>query len=182
MSAYILFLIILLFFVYAFYDQFLMEKLKGKTYLKVRLYRRNKLEGTVLIGLLGIALYQSYPDGLTSFYLFLLATFGILVIYQFFIRYPVLILKPKGFFFANLYVAYDRINAINISENGFLQFVLKNGRTLPIYIQEVDDVAKVLQFFVEIGRINPNQMEKTAEEIIKESELRKKQQNSAENK
>ncbi|AWX14335.1 hypothetical protein CEP49_07170 [Mergibacter septicus] len=174
MNVYILFLIILFFFGYAFYDQFLMEKLKGKTCLKVRLYQRNKLEGTVLIALLGVAVYQSYPDELMPFYLFLLASFGVLVIYQFFIRCPVLILKPKGFFFANLYVSYDRINAINISENGFLQFVLKNGRALPIYIQAVDDIVKVLNFFVEIGRINPNQMEKIAEKIIKENKLRQK--------
>lgn len=181
MNQHILLIITLLFFLYAFYDQFIMERLKGQTYLKVRLFRRNKIEGIVIIGLIFIGLYQSSPDEFNKFTIFLLATFIILVIYQFFIRCPVLLLKPKGFFFANLYASYDKINTINISENGFLQFVLNNGRTLPIYIQDIDDVEKVLQFFVEIGRIPLDQMEKTAEEIIKENDVRKEQQKSQAN-
>lgn len=159
LNTFVLLAVIILFFAIAFYDQFLIDKLKGKTRLKVRLLRRNKIEGAIFIVLLIIAVAQANWHTIEPFTLFLLSTFAILIIYHFFIRYPTLSLKDKGFFFANMFITYDKINTINVTEDGFLQFVLKNGKALPIYIENVDDVAKVLQSLVELGLIDGGKKE-----------------------
>ncbi|MFC0323505.1 YobD family protein [Gallibacterium melopsittaci] len=145
--------LIVLYFLYAIYDQFLMDKRYGKTELKIRLLRKLRIESVVMLVLIWIAVYQALPQGLESGTLYLLVMLSILLVYHAFIRYPVFLLKKEGCFLNNLYIPYQHINTINISENGFLQLVLKNGKALPVYICDVDDVPKVLQFFVSIGRI-----------------------------
>ncbi|MFC0309081.1 YobD family protein [Gallibacterium trehalosifermentans] len=148
-----LLVLIVLYFLYAIYDQFLMDKRYGKTELKIRLLHKHKIDSLVMLFLIWIAVYQALPQGVESGTLYLLVMLSILLIYHAFIRYPIFLLKKDGFFLNNLYIPYQYINTINISENGFLQLVLKNGKTLPVYIRDVDDVAKVLQFFAVTGRI-----------------------------
>lgn len=145
--------LILLYLLFAIYDQFIMDKRYGKTELKVRLLRKLKIESIVMLFLIWIAVYQALPQGLETVTIYLLVMLSILLIYHAFIRYPVFLLKQEGFFLNNLYIPYQHIQTINISENGFLQIVLKNNKQLPVYIDDVDDVAKVLQFLVKIGRI-----------------------------
>ncbi|MDA3979354.1 MULTISPECIES: YobD family protein [Gallibacterium] len=145
--------LILLYLLFAIYDQFIMDKRYGKTELKVRLLRKLKIESIVMLLLIWIAVYQALPQGLETVTIYLLVMLSILLIYHAFIRYPVFLLKQEGFFLNNLYIPYQHIQTINISENGFLQIVLKNNKQLPVYIDDVDDVAKVLQFLVKIGRI-----------------------------
>lgn len=149
----ILFTLIILYFLFAIYDQFLMEKRYGKTALKIRLLRKQKIEGVVMLGLIWLAVYQAVPQGLEQMTIYLLVMVSILLIYHFFVRYPVFLLKQDGFFLNNIYIPYQHINAINISENGFLQIVLKNDKALPVYIENVDDIAAVLQFLAQSGRI-----------------------------
>ena len=149
----ILFTLIILYFLFAIYDQFLMAKCYGKTALKIRLLRRQKIEGLVMLGLIWLAVYQAVPRGLEQMTIYLLVMVSILLIYHFFVRYPLFLLKQDGFFLNNIYIPYQHINAINISENGFLQIVLKNHKALPVYIEDVDDIATVLQFLVQSGRI-----------------------------
>lgn len=145
--------LILLYLLFAIYDQFIMDKRYGKTELKVRLLRKLKIESIVMLLLIWIAVYQALPQGLETVTIYLLVMLSILLIYHAFIRYPVFLLKQEGFFLNNLYIPYQHIQTINISENGFLQIVLKNNKQLPVYIDDVDDVAKVLHFLVKIGRI-----------------------------
>lgn len=153
MINFILLILILLYLLYAIYDQFFMYRLHGKTLLRVPLFRKLKIEGIVMLVLIGIAIYQALPQGIGTYTIYLLVMFAILLIYHFFIRYPVFLLKQDGFYLNNFYIPYQHLDTINISENGFLQLVLKNGKALPVYIRDVDDVPKVLAFFVETGRI-----------------------------
>ncbi|MCW9717768.1 MULTISPECIES: YobD family protein [unclassified Avibacterium] len=148
---------IILYFLYAFYDQFLMEKRFGETVLNVRLRRKSKIEGIIMLALVGIAIYQALPQGIEPYTMFLLVMFGILMIYHFFIRYPVFILKKEGFFLNNLYLQYAYINTINIGENGFLQLVLKNGKAVSLAAQNPKDVEKILQYLTDSGRISQAQ-------------------------
>lgn len=151
---------IILYFIYAFYDQFLMEKRFGETLLKVRLRRKSKIEGIIMIALVGVTIYQALPQGIEPYTLSLLAIFGLLMLYHFFIRYPVFILKKEGFFLNNFYLQYIYINTINIGENGFLQLVLKNGKAIPAIAQNPDDVEKILKYLTDAGRINQEQDKK----------------------
>lgn len=70
-----------------------------------------------------------------------------------FLRTPVLLLKDNGLFFANLYIPYTRISAINLSEDGVLVIDLNNGKRLLVYVIDLDDLPKILQFFIDSGRI-----------------------------
>ncbi|WP_267963783.1 DUF986 family protein [Testudinibacter sp. TR-2022] len=141
---------VILFFVYGFYDQFVMNRWKGKTQLKVRLQNRGRLDAVIFIALIGLLVYQS---GITPITLYLLIILAILCGYTAFLRNPVLLLKENGFFYANFYLPYERIAAINLSEDGVLVIDLHNRKRLLIYVVDVDDLPKILQFFIDSGRV-----------------------------
>jgi uncharacterized membrane protein YobD (UPF0266 family) len=54
---------------------------------------------------------------------------GINGIYLFWIRTPKIILKPR-FFFANVWIEYNRIKEMNLSEDGVLVMQLEQRRLL----------------------------------------------------
>lgn len=94
----ILFTLIILYFLFAIYDQFLMEKRYGKTALKIRLLRKQKIEGVVMLGLIWLAVYQAVPQGLEQMTIYLLVMVSILLIYHFFVRYPLFYSNKTAFF------------------------------------------------------------------------------------
>lgn len=145
----ILFLGILCFFIYAFYDQFLMDKLKGKSHLKVRLKKQAKLDSLIFIVLIILPIQQAYSqkDPIAPMTLFLIATAIILSVYGAFIRSPVLLLKEKGFFFGNIYIDYDNIQQINLADKQILVIDLKNGKRLLVHLINAEDIEKVVTFF-----------------------------------
>ena len=145
----ILLIAVALLFLYGFYDQFIMDCWKGKTHLKVRLKNRGRLDTVIFIVLIGVLVYQS---GINPITLYLLIMLGILCGYMAFLRTPVLLLKDNGLFFANLYIPYTRISAINLSEDGVLVIDLNNGKRLLVYVIDLDDLPKILQFFIDSGR------------------------------
>lgn len=134
------------FFVYAFYDQFLMEHLKGATKLKVRLKKQAKIDALIFIALIAIILYQS-AEQINTTTLYLLAIAILLSLYIAFIRFPVLLLKEQGFFFENIYIAYAKIQQINLTENKILVIDLKNKKRLMISVDNPQDIEKIVQFF-----------------------------------
>lgn len=150
----LLILAISLYFLYLFYDQFGMERLKGETKLKVRLKKRAKLDGLIFIGLIAIILYQTQAriDSLT---LYLLTTAIILSLYTAFIRAPQLMLKSHGFFFENLYIGYDKIQhidradnrAANRADNAILVITLKNEKQLVLRFDSLEPLEQVVAFF-----------------------------------
>lgn len=149
---------ILLFFVYALYDQFGMDILKGKTKLKVRLKKQAKSDALIFIGLLLLIIYQakSQIHTLSGFTLFLIATAIILTVYGAFIRSPVLVLKENGFFYGNIYFSYDRIRQINLADNNILVIDLHSGRRLLVLLTNPQDTDKVVIFFGGYKQDNQN--------------------------
>ncbi|WP_304168157.1 DUF986 family protein, partial [Lonsdalea britannica] len=82
----IIILCIALTLIYAVYDEFIMDRLKGPTRLRILLRRRNHLDALIYIGLIGILIYKnitSYGTTLTTVLLFSLI---LMVIYLSFIR------------------------------------------------------------------------------------------------
>lgn len=134
------------FFLYAFYDQFIMERLKGTTKLKVRLKKRAKIDAFIFIILVTIILYQSSGQ-INTTTLYLLAMTILLSLYIAFIRFPVLLLKEQGFFFENIYIDYAKIQQINLLENKILMIDLKNKKRLMISPENTQDIEKIVQFF-----------------------------------
>lgn len=142
----ILFLSILLFLAYSFYDQFGMDYLKGKTVLKVRLEKQNKIDMAIFIVLIFVTLYQNL-ENISSLTLYLFATIILLAFYGTFIRFPTFILKENGFFFGNIYVDYHKIYQVNVAQPTVLVIDLRNGKRLIVRLLNEQDRIQIVHFF-----------------------------------
>ncbi|VTN04502.1 Predicted membrane protein [Raoultella ornithinolytica] len=68
-------------------------------------------------------------------------------LFLFWIRTPKIIFKPTGFFFANIWIEYKRIKAMNLSEDGVLVMQLEQRRLL-IRVRNIDDLEKIYKLLV----------------------------------
>ncbi|MGC6386610.1 DUF986 family protein [Ewingella sp. S1.OA.A_B6] len=138
----------LLLLAYAIYDEFLMGMNKGTTLLKVNLRRRNKLDCIIFIGLLVILLYNNINAHGTAITNYLLIALALIAFYISFIRWPKMLFKATGFFYANVFITYDRIKAMNLSEDGILVFDLEQ-RKLLIRVNNLDDLQNIYDFIIQ---------------------------------
>ncbi|MFK8257048.1 DUF986 family protein [Erwinia sp. AnSW2-5] len=148
LTDYLIVLSIVLIFLYAIYDELIMDHLHGPTRLKVLLQRRNKLDSMIFVGLLAILLYKNVSDQGPQITTLLLMALGALTAWLFWIRAPKLLLKQHGFFYANLFIPWERISAINLSEDGVLVIALEKRRLL-IHVRQLDDLEKIYQVMLE---------------------------------
>ncbi|TCP96809.1 uncharacterized membrane protein YobD (UPF0266 family) [Cricetibacter osteomyelitidis] len=144
---------IIFFFIFAFYDQFGMDHLYGKTLLKVRLKKRAKIDAVIFIGLIGIIIYQSAVS-IEKVSLYLLVAIIILAVYAAFIRFPALLLKNNGFFYGNLFVHYNKIHAINLTEDKILVIDLNTGKRLLIQPESAGDLIQIFDILTQLGVIS----------------------------
>ena len=70
-------------------------------------------------------------------------------LYLFWIRTPRILFKKSGFFFANVWIEYPRIKAMNLSEDGVLVMQLEQRRLL-IRVRNIDDLEKIYKLLVTI--------------------------------
>ena len=68
-------------------------------------------------------------------------------LYLFWIRSPKIIFKQQGFFFANIWIEYQRIKEMNLSEDGVLVMQLEQRRLL-IRVRNIDDLEKIYKLLV----------------------------------
>ncbi len=68
--------------------------------------------------------------------------------YIFWIRTPRIIFKQRGFFFANVWIEYNRIKEMNLSEDGVLVMQLEQRRLL-IRVHNIDDLEKIYKLLIE---------------------------------
>ncbi|MEN5015273.1 DUF986 family protein [Erwinia sp. Eh17-17] len=148
LTDYLIVLFIVFILIYAIYDELMMDRLHGPTRLKVLLQRRNKLDSLIFIGLLAILLYKNVSDQGPQVTTLLLMALGALAAWLFWIRAPKLLLKQEGFFYANVFIRWERISAINLSEDGVLVIALENRRLL-IHVRQLDDLEKIYQVMLE---------------------------------
>ncbi|QTF08266.1 DUF986 domain-containing protein [Brenneria izadpanahii] len=133
---------------YAIYDEFIMDKLKGKTRLRVLLKRVNRLDALIFIGLVVILIYRNVINNGPIITTSLLLSLAFMAIYLAYIRRPKLLFKSTGFFYANIFILYNRIKNMNLSEDGVLVIDLEKRRLL-IQVSELDDLEKIYNFMVE---------------------------------
>ena len=55
--------------------------------------------------------------------------------------------KPRGFFFANVWIEYQRIKEMNLSEDGVLVMQLEQRRLL-IRVRNIDDLEKIYKLLI----------------------------------
>ncbi|WP_410015294.1 DUF986 family protein [Sodalis sp. C49] len=145
----VLLVIITLALAFALYDEFVVAgMLKGKTRLKIGLKRQSRIDGLIFIGLVLILVYQNITNKGTVFTTTLLLILAFMATYLAYIRRPKLIFKTAGFYYANVFIRYDRIKNMNLSEDGFLAIDLEKRRLL-IQVQHLDDLERIYNQFME---------------------------------
>ena len=68
-------------------------------------------------------------------------------LYLFWIRTPKIVFKTSGLFFAGAFIAYSRIKAMNLSEDGVLVMQLEQRRLL-IRVRNIDDLERIYKLLV----------------------------------
>ncbi|HCA0566841.1 TPA: DUF986 family protein, partial [Citrobacter freundii] len=58
-----------------------------------------------------------------------------------------IIFKQKGFFFANVWIEYNRIKEMNLSEDGVLVMQLEHRRLL-IRVRNIDDLERIYKILI----------------------------------
>ncbi|MFP1728536.1 DUF986 family protein [Lonsdalea quercina] len=144
----VIILCIALTLIYAVYDEFLMDRRKGPTRLRILLRRHSHLDAVIYTGLIGILIYKNITGLGTIITTILLFSLLLMVIYLFFIRHPKLLFKQQGFFYENIYIPYARIKNINLSEDGVLIISLEK-KALKISVRELDDLERIYNFMIE---------------------------------
>lgn len=144
----VILIFVLLMLLYALYDEFGMNLLKGKTLLSINLKRRNRIDGLIFVGLNAILIYRNIVSQGAPLTTYLLISLALIAIYISYIRWPKMLFKKQGFFYANAFIDYQRIKAMNLSEDGILVIDLEQRRLL-IQVTHLDDLEKIYHFFLE---------------------------------
>ncbi|WP_431222046.1 DUF986 family protein [Serratia sp. L9] len=139
---------IVLMLLYALYDEFGMNLLKGKTLLKVTLKRSNRIDCLIFVGLIAILIYRNVVSQGAPITTYLLISLALIALYISYIRWPKMLFKKQGFFYANAFIDYQRIKAMNLSEDGILVIDLEQRRLL-IQVTNLDDLERIYNFFIE---------------------------------
>ncbi|EMO5717643.1 DUF986 domain-containing protein [Enterobacter bugandensis] len=141
----VLFIVALL--AYAIYDEFIMPRRNGETLLTLPLLRRGRIDAFIFAGLVVILIYNNVTNHGAILTTWLLCALALMAIYLFWIRSPKLIFKKQGFFFANVWIEYNRIKEMNLSEDGVLVMQLEQRRLL-IRVKNIDDLEKIYTLLV----------------------------------
>lgn len=144
----ILLIFILLLLLYALYDELVINLLRGKTLLRIRLKRRNRLDCLIFVGLITILIYHNVASQGTILTTYLLISLALIAVYISYLRWPKMLFKATGFFYANVFIDYQRIKAMNLSEDGILVIDLEQRRLL-IHVTQLDDLEVIYHFFAE---------------------------------
>lgn len=144
--------LVLVFFIaallaYAIYDQFIMPRRNGPTLLAIPLQRRSRVDSIIFIGLIAILIYNNVTSHGAIITTWLLCALALMGFYIFWIRVPKILFKQDGFFFANVWIEYNRIKAMNLSEDGVLVMQLEQRRLL-IRVRNIDDLEKIYKLLV----------------------------------
>ena len=132
---------------YAIYDQFIMPRRNGLTLLTVALLPRSRVDSVIFIGLVAILIYNNVASHGAQFTTWLLCALILMGLYLFWIRTPKIIFKQKGFFFANVWIEYNRIKEMNLSEDGVLVMQLEQRRLL-VRVRNIDDLEKIYKLLI----------------------------------
>ncbi|HDR2411288.1 DUF986 family protein [Enterobacter bugandensis] len=141
----VLFIVALL--AYAIYDEFIMPRRNGETLLTLPLLRRGRIDAFIFAGLVVILIYNNVTSHGAILTTWLLCALALMAIYLFWIRSPKLIFKKQGFFFANVWIEYNRIKEMSLSEDGVLVMQLEQRRLL-IRVKNIDDLEKIYKLLV----------------------------------
>lgn len=132
---------------FSIYDELIMPRRHGDTLLALPLLRRRPVDAAIFVGLLVILIYNNATNYGSSLTTWLLCTLALLAIYLFWIRTPKILFKARGFFFSSVWIEYNRIKEMNLSEDGVLVMQLEQRRLL-VRVKNIDDLEKIYKFMI----------------------------------
>lgn len=132
---------------FAVYDQFIMPRRNGPVLLAIPLLRRNRADGMIFVGLVAILIYTNINNQGELITTWLLCALALMGFYLFWIRAPKIIFKARGFFFANVWIDYNRVREMNLSEDGVLVMQLEQRRLL-IRVKNIDDLERIYKLLI----------------------------------
>ncbi|HDR2349628.1 TPA: DUF986 domain-containing protein [Enterobacter asburiae] len=132
---------------YAIYDEFIMPRRHGETLLSLPLLRRGRVDAFIFAGLIAILIYNNVTGHGAILTTWLLCALALMAVYLFWIRTPKIIFKSRGFFFANVWIEYNRIKEMNLSEDGVLVMQLEQRRVL-VRVKNIDDLERIYNLLV----------------------------------
>lgn len=134
---------------YAIYDEFIMPRRHGETLLSLPLplLRRGRVDAFIFAGLIAILIYNNVTGHGAILTTWLLCALALMAVYLFWIRTPKIIFKSRGFFFANVWIEYNRIKEMHLSEDGVLVMQLEQRRLL-VRVKNIDDLEKIYKLLV----------------------------------
>ena len=141
----VLFIVALL--AYAIYDEFIMPRRHGETLLALPLLRRGRIDAFIFAGLVVILIYNNVTSHGAILTTWLLCALALMAMHLFWIRVPKIIFKSRGFFFANVWIEYNRIKEMNLSEDGVLVMQLEQRRLL-IRVKNIDDLERIYKLML----------------------------------
>ena len=143
----VLVLFIVAMLAFAIYDQFIMPRRHGTTLLSVPLLRAGRVDSVIFVVLIVILVYNNVTSHGALITTWLLCALALTGFYLFWIRSPKIIFKSEGFFFANAWIKYSRIQKMNLSEDGVLVMQLEQRRLL-VRVKNIDDLEKIYKLLV----------------------------------
>ncbi|REF27908.1 uncharacterized membrane protein YobD (UPF0266 family) [Xenorhabdus cabanillasii] len=143
----VLMISIVLMLAFAVYDEIIINYLKGKTLLNIKLKRKHRIDALIFIVLITIIIYNNVIAQGSPLTTYLLSFVILVTIYLGYIRSPKLIFKEKGFYYSNRFFNYDQIKAMNLSEDGILMIDFESNK-IYIAVTKPDDLEKIYQFLL----------------------------------
>ncbi|PHM60684.1 hypothetical protein Xsto_03748 [Xenorhabdus stockiae] len=138
---------ILLAFAFAIYDEFFIHYFKDKTLLTIKLKRKHRIDALIFIILVSIVIYNNIASQGSPLTTYLLSFIILISIYFGYIRSPKIIFKKEGFYYFNRFFYYEKIKAINLSEDGILMIDFE-VKKIYIAVTKLDDLEKIYKFLL----------------------------------
>lgn len=136
------------------WDQYAAPRNKGKTLLAIPLKKRAKLDAFIFIALIAVIIFQSKGQ-VAAMTIFLLAVAVLQSVYFAFFRSPRLLFKKSGMLVDNIFVDYEKVKALNLTENNIFVMDLTNGKRMTALLANPADKGRIFQFIN--GKAMPNQ-------------------------
>lgn len=143
----ILAVLIVVMLLWAIYIETVPDRQRGKNLLKVPLLRRSPVDTAIFIALLAILMYNNLTSHGPLLTTWLLCGAALLAIYIGWLRTPWLRFKNGGFFYGPIWISYDRITAMNLSEDGVLVIQLEKQRLL-IRVRNIESLEAIYKIMV----------------------------------
>lgn len=134
---------------YLIYEQYATVYRHGNIALSVKLKRKYWIDGAIFVGLIGLVYFYAFTHQSDSWIQGLLIGIFVISGYLFLVRQPVVIFKKDGFFYSAFFIPYQRIHAMNLSEDGGLVLQLEQ-KQLVIWVKHPQDLEKIYQVLREL--------------------------------